>query len=81
MQKQDNNNNKEWKNPLASYARFSAIAMQMGVLIAAGVIGGFKLDKYLNIRIPVFTLILSMVSVAGAIWLLIKEVNNKNKKK
>lgn len=80
MQKQKKDK-KEWKSPLAGYARFSAIAMQMGIMIAIGVIGGFKLDRFLNFRFPIFTVILSMVSVAGAIWLLIKEVNNKNTKK
>jgi hypothetical protein len=53
----------------------------MGVIIAAGVFGGFKTDQLLNLKFPVFTMILSLFAVGGAIWLLIKEVNYKDKER
>ncbi len=65
---------------MASYARYSAMAIQMGVLIAAGAYGGYLIDHYLQIRIPVFTILLSLAAVAGAIWLMIKEISNTDNK-
>jgi len=55
------------------------MAIQMGILIAAGALGGYFLDGLLKIRFPVFTVLLSLTAVAGAIWLLIKELSNNNK--
>lgn len=65
----------------ASYAKYSALAIQAGIVIFAGTIGGFKLDSFLNIKFPVFTIILSLLSVFAAIWLLVREVIKKDKKK
>lgn len=64
----------------ASYAKYSALAIQAGIIIVAGTLGGFKLDSFLNIRFPVFTIILSLLSVFAAIWLLVREVIKKDKK-
>lgn len=71
---------KPGQNPLSSYGRYSSMAFQMGILIAIGVFGGYQLDHLLKIRFPVFTIVLSLSAVAGAIWLMIKELSNtKNK--
>ena len=67
------------KNPLFNYARYSGIAIQMAVIIAAGVFGGFKLDGLLNTR-PLFTITLSIAGVAIAIYISIKDVINPKKK-
>jgi len=72
--------NKPDRNPLASYARYSAMAVQMGLLIAAGAYGGYLIDGWLKIGFPVFTLLLSLAAVAGAIWLLISELSNNDGK-
>jgi hypothetical protein len=64
------------RNPFASYGKYSAMAFQMGLLIAAGVLGGYQIDHWIKLRFPVFTIVLSLAAVAGAIWLLIKELNN-----
>ncbi len=66
------------KNPVASYARYSALAMQAGVLIAGGAFGGLRIDRWLNFVFPVFTILLSLLAVAAAIWLLVRESNNKS---
>lgn len=64
------------KNPLNSYARYSGMAVQMIMIIFAGSFGGYKIDQWLELAFPFFTVILSLGSVALAIWLLIKEFNN-----
>ncbi|GAB1405874.1 MAG: AtpZ/AtpI family protein [Lentimicrobiaceae bacterium] len=64
-------------NSLNAYARYSAIAIQMGVVIAGSIIGGIKLDQWLELKFPVFTVILSMLGVSAAIYLLIRTVSKK----
>lgn len=56
------------KKYLDSYARYSSIAIQMLVIILVGVFGGLKLDQWLKLNAPVFTVILSVASVALAIY-------------
>ncbi|MDY0342037.1 MAG: AtpZ/AtpI family protein [Lentimicrobium sp.] len=67
-------------NSLNAYARYSAIAIQMGVVIAGCTIGGFKLDQWLNLKFPIFTLVLSLLGVSAAIYLLIRTVSKSDKK-
>jgi F0F1-type ATP synthase assembly protein I len=68
------------KNPLFNYARYSSVAIQMAVIIAAGVFGGYKLDGFLNTT-PLFTIIFSVAGVAIAIYLSIKDVLKPKQKK
>ncbi|MDY0101645.1 MAG: AtpZ/AtpI family protein [Lentimicrobium sp.] len=77
MKKPQQNKNQNY----SSYARYSALAIQAGVIIFAGTFGGYKLDAYLNLKFPIFTLVLSLLSVFAAIWLLIRDVLKKNKPK
>jgi len=65
------------KNPLPDYARYSSIAVQMLVIIAGGIFGGYQLDKYLDLKFPVFTVVLSFLSVAFAIYFVIKDLLKK----
>ena len=62
------------KPPLHNYAKYSSIALQMVVIILVGVFGGVKLDELLNLKFPVFTVILSLLSVALAIYYVIKDL-------
>lgn len=62
----------------ASYAKYSALAIQAGLIVFAGTFGGYKLDSYLNFKFPIFTLVLSLSSEFAAIWLLIRDVLKKN---
>nr|MBP9790430.1 AtpZ/AtpI family protein [Bacteroidia bacterium] len=47
------------------------------VIIGLGVFGGVKLDEYLGWKIPIATLVLSLLSVAVAIYLSIKDFLKK----
>jgi hypothetical protein len=55
------------------------MGLQMGVIIFAGVFGGFKLDELLNLKFPIFTVVLSLLSVFGSIFLVTKDLNKKTK--
>jgi membrane protein DedA with SNARE-associated domain len=49
----------------------------MLVVILLGVFGGFKLDQWLELQFPVFTVILSLLSVVMAIYLVTKDLLKK----
>ncbi len=70
-------NSPKRKPPDYSYMRYASMGTQMLVIIGLGVFGGSYLDKYLELKIPVFTLILSLLSVAVAIYLSIKDFLKK----
>lgn len=60
------NDNKD--SPLKFYAKYSTLALQMIVIILAGAFGGKAIDAWLNWNFPVFTLTLTIISVAGAVF-------------
>ena len=61
------------------YARFSAIALQMGVTIFAGAYGGKWLDSKYSMDKNWFTIILTLSSVAIALISVLKQVHKINK--
>lgn len=67
------------KNQLNNYARFSAMGIQMGVIIFLFVWGGQHLDQYLTLPFPVFTLIGSIIGVGAALYFVIRQLNNIQK--
>ena len=71
---------KQKKKALENYAKYSSIAIQMLAIILLGVFGGIKIDEWLNLQFPVFTLILSILSVILAIFYVIKDLIKNNKK-
>jgi F0F1-type ATP synthase assembly protein I len=52
------------------------MAFQMLVIILAGVIGGYQLDRWLNLS-PLFTIILSLASVILAIYQVTRDLLKK----
>jgi F0F1-type ATP synthase assembly protein I len=68
---------KEKRPPLESYARYSSLAFQMFAIIGLGIFGGVKLDEWANIGFPVFTVLLSIISVAAAIYTAVKDLLKK----
>lgn len=66
--------NKQKKRHLNNYAKYSSIAFQMLVIILAGVFGGYKLDQWLDLTFPVFTVVLSLLSVILAIYTVVKDL-------
>jgi hypothetical protein len=69
--------NKEPRPPLESYARYTSLAFQMFAIIGLGIFGGVKLDQWLNLSFPVFTVLLSLISVAAAIYTAVKDLLRK----
>ncbi len=68
---------KSKKEQLKGYTWFSGIAFQMLAIILVGVFGGIKLDKLLALKFPVFTIVLTLISVALSMYVIIKETLKK----
>jgi ATP synthase protein I len=65
------------KKPLNNYAKYSGMAVQMAAIIVGGVLGGVELDKYLKLSFPIFTLVLTLLSVFLAIYYFIRDILKK----
>ncbi len=68
------------KNPKSSHsqlnsaARYSGIAFQMIAIILVGVFGGIKLDGIVKWEFPVFTLVLTLLSVIASMYYAVKDL-------
>ena len=56
------------------YLKYSTMAFQMLAVIGLGCWGGDKLDKMYQNTTPVFTIVLSLVSIFVAMYLAIKDL-------
>ncbi len=62
------------KQQYNTYLKFSAIAIQMGAIIGLGSWAGHALDEKYQTSKPYFTIVFALVSIAAALYLVIKEV-------
>lgn len=53
------------------------MVIQMGVIIFAGTFGGIKLDEKIQLGFPLFTVILSFLSVLLAMYYVLKDFIGK----
>ena len=68
----------ENKDKLNAYAKYSGLAIQMGVIIGVGVFAGQYLDGVFEFKTPWLTIFLSLVGVFLALYIVIKEVIKLN---
>ena len=61
-----------------SYAKYAGIVFQMGLVIGIGVWAGVKLDEYFKNEVPLYTVILSLVSVFASMYLVLKDFIKKD---
>lgn len=61
------------KKKLDDFIRYSNLAFEMIAIMAAGVFAGIKIDQWLEMSFPAFTLGLMILSVAGAIYHVIRK--------
>ncbi len=61
------------KDQINNYAKYSALAFQMAVIIGLGTFGGYKLDQLLGLEFKIFTIVLSLLSVVMAIYFAVKD--------
>jgi F0F1-type ATP synthase assembly protein I len=77
MEEQQPLKKKNQKSPenkgINDFARYSGIAFQMVAIILLTTWGGIELDKIINFKTPVFTIILSLLGVFAAIYTAVKD--------
>lgn len=67
------------KKQPSDIAKYGSMATYMAVIICAGVFSGRWLDSHVPLtdKVPVYTLVLSLVSVFAAIWYFIRDFLKK----
>lgn len=55
-------------NKAGTFYRYTTMAMQMMLTMLVFVFAGYYTDKWLKLEFPVFTLILTLAGVAGALY-------------
>ena len=63
---------KDKKSPLRSYAEYSGLGLELVAIVLVCVFIGVKLDKWLSLKFPIFTLFFVAVGLVGSIVVLIK---------
>jgi len=58
----------EPKKQFDNFIRYSSLAFEMIVIMGIGVFAGLKIDQWLDLSFPVFTFVLMILSVVGAIY-------------
>lgn len=61
------------KSSSQTILRFSSVGIQMGVIIGLAAWGGTELDKWQQNQKPVWTIVTTLLGVALALYLVIKE--------
>ncbi len=56
------------KKSLDNYTRYTSMGFEMLLIILIGVFGGIKLDQWLHLKVPVFTVVLSVLAVILSIY-------------
>jgi hypothetical protein len=64
----NNDNYKKPKKQFDDFIRYSSLAFEMMAIMGIGVYAGIKIDQWLELSFPAFTLGLMILSVAGAIY-------------
>lgn len=70
---------KKSPNSLNAYAKYGSLGIQMGLIIGGGCYGGYKLDEYFHNTNSVFTIIFSLLSIALAMYVVLKEIIKSSK--
>ena len=69
----------EKRKQLNNYLRYSGFGFQIVATLCLAAWGGLKLDKYFQLKVPVFLLVLLLTALGGTLYIFIKQVSNDNK--
>jgi hypothetical protein len=73
-QSDESSDKKDW---LKSYGKYSSMVFQMILIILIGAFGGRELDKLLELKHPVFTIILILISAFLSLFYMIRTLMKK----
>ena len=71
--KKKNQEEDKENSPLQTYARYSGMAFQMIAVILLATWIGIRIDKWLTLETPVFTLVFALLGVFGGIYLSVRD--------
>lgn len=77
MENPKQENGREPRRSTNTYMKYSSLAFQMLGTIVLFTYGGYKLDEWQQNKVPVWTLVLSLVSIAGSLYLFIRSVTKE----
>ncbi|MBR0073969.1 MAG: AtpZ/AtpI family protein [Bacteroidales bacterium] len=60
------------KNPLQTYAEYSALGIELVAIVLVCVFIGVKLDQWVPLRFPLFTLLFVAMGLAGSMVMLVR---------
>ncbi|MEO8087295.1 MAG: AtpZ/AtpI family protein [Bacteroidota bacterium] len=69
--------NKDPKTKVNNYIKYSSLVFQMAALIGLGVWGGRKLDQYMGLKFPAFTLLFLFIAIFGGMYWTLKDLIRK----
>lgn len=55
-----------------NYMRYSGLAFQILAVLGLATWGGWSFDRYLNLKFPLFTILLLTAAIIGIIYMLIR---------
>ncbi|MBP5396778.1 MAG: AtpZ/AtpI family protein [Bacteroidales bacterium] len=70
---------KKWNRSANHYLKYSGMAFQMMAVTAVFAVGGVLLDRRVALRVPVFTIVLTIVGVFLAMYSSLREFIKKDK--
>lgn len=80
QQKEKQPSHSKSKRPYNDYLKYSNLALQIIAMVGGGAWIGNWLDKSLEFKPPVFTLLFSTIAIFASMYWLIKSVQDKNSK-
>jgi len=69
----NSNKHQKPKKKFDDFIRYSSLAFEMIVIMGVGTWSGILIDGWLELKFPVFTLVLMILSVVGAIYYAIRK--------
>ncbi|EIJ38380.1 AtpZ/AtpI family protein [Galbibacter orientalis] len=76
----DKNNQKQTKNQLSSWVKFTNIGLQMAIIIAAGTFFGVWLDKKFPNEYSAYTIVFSLLAVFASLYNVYRQVKALDEK-
>lgn len=78
MEETNQNHKKKSHRATDSYAKYAGMGFQMAAIMGLGTFTGVELDQYIGFKkFPLFTLLLSLLSVFAALYFFIKDFLKK----
>ena len=70
-------NNLQKEKKLFNYGWYSSAVYQFFLIVLVFSFAGWGIDKYLQFKIPIFTILFAIASIVLAMYLMIKKISKK----